>query len=174
MSQPAAPPDREIQLKTDLLRVVLGKTLSRNGIPAQWIGGEINLMSLPTGEARIEVRLSVQVDEPRLLTYLASLQADFERRLLTIAPDARIWVSGFVWTLTPDPTFEAALPTPEYWANVAADRELTAREKGARAWDRDAMARHFVDTDPGELVVDFADTQPPPRDVEDLPPPGKP
>lgn len=168
--QPSAPASTEIQLKTEILRVVLGKTLKRNGVPAQWIGGEINEMSLPTGEARIEVRLSVRVDEPRLLTYLASLQADFERRLLAIAPDAKIWVSGIVWTLNPDPTFEVPMPSAEYWQDVIADRELTARRNGARPWDREALERHFVDTDPGETALNFGDTQPPDHEPEDLPP----
>ena len=166
-----SPYDTELDLKRDLLQVVLAKTLKKNGVPPQWVSGEINAMNLPSGELRIEVRLSVQLDEPRFLGYLASFQADFERRLLSIAPDAREWVSGIVWSLTPDPTFEVALPTAEYWEHVMADRELTAREKGAMEWDRESLARHFVDTNPGELVVDFDDTNPPERDVEDIAPP---
>jgi hypothetical protein len=168
-----SPSETELDLKRDLLRVVLSNTLKKNGVPAQWIAGEINAMNLPTGELRIEVRLSVQVDEPRLLAYLASFQADFERRLLGIAPDAKQWVSGFVWTLTPDPVYEVALPTADYWEQVISDRELTARQKGAVVWDRDAMARHFLETTPGELLVDFDDTHPPERGVEDLAPPPK-
>ena len=165
------PNETELDLKRELLRVVLAKTLKRNGVPPQWIGGEINAMNLPTGELRIEVRLSVQVDEPRFLGYLASFQADFERRLLGIAPDAMQWLSGIAWSLTPDPTFEVSLPSAEYWEHVIADRELTARQKGAMEWDRESLARHFVDTNPGELVVDFDDTNPPDRDVEDIAPP---
>lgn len=166
-----SPSEAEFELKRALLRVVLANTLKRNGVPAQWVGGEINPMNLPTGELRIEIRLSVQVDEPRFLTYLSSFQADFERRLLAIAPDAKQWVCGFAWTLTPDPTFESAMPSADYWEQVMADREITARAKGAVQWDRDALERHFVDTDPGELFVDFNDTVPPERDVEDIAPP---
>ena len=169
-----SPPESDLDLKRDLLRVVLSNTLKKNGLPPQWIAGEINPMSLPSGELRIEVRLSVQVDEPRLLGYLASFQADFERRLLGIAPDAKQWVSGIVWSLTPDPMFEVALPTADYWEQVIADRELTGRQKGAVVWDRDAMERHFLETAPGDLVVDFDDRQPPRRDVEDLAPPQQP
>ena len=167
------PSESDLDLKRDLLRVVLATTLKKNGVPPQWIGGEINAMNLPTGELRIELRLSVQVDEPRFLAYLASFQADFERRLLGIAPDAKQWVSGIAWSLTPDPTFEIPLPTPDYWEQVIVDRGLTARQKGAVVWDRDALARHFLDTNPGDLVVDFDDTNPPQRDVEDLAPPPK-
>jgi hypothetical protein len=168
-----SPSESELDLKRDLLRVVLSNTLKKNGVPPQWIDGEINAMSLPTGELRIEVRLSVRVDEPRLLAYLASFQADFERRLLGIAPDAKQWVSGIVWSLTPDPIFEVAMPTADYWEQVIADRELTARQKGAVAWDREAMERHFLETHPGELLVDFDDTPAPQRGVEDLAPPPK-
>lgn len=160
-------------LKKELLRVVLAKTLKKNGVPPQWISGEINAMTLPSGEAWIEVSLSVQVDEPRFLQYLASFQADFERRLIAISPDAKQWLSRIGWTLTPDPTFEVALPSPEYWEHVVADRELTARQKGAMEWDRDTLARHFVDTNPGEVVVDFDDTNPPERSIENLAPPPK-
>jgi len=164
------PSESELDLKRELLRVVLARTLNKNGVPPPWVGGEINAMNLPTGELRIEVRLSVQVDEPRFLTYLASFQADFERRLLAIAPDAKQWVSGITWSLTPDPLFEVPLPTPEYWEHVIADRQLTAHEKGAVVWDRDAMSRHFLDTKPGDLVVDFDDSAPPKREIEDLAP----
>jgi hypothetical protein len=172
-SAPASisPADAENELRRELLRVVLAKTLKRCGVPPQWISGEVNIMNLPSGEQRIEVRLAVQVDEPRFFTYLASFQAEFERRLLHIAPDAKQWLSGIAWALTPDPIYEAPLPTPEYWGHVIADRELTARQKGAMEWDRDALARHFVDTNPGELVVNFDNTIPPDRQIENLAPP---
>lgn len=172
----APPADDELDLRRKLLRVVLGNTLKKNGVPPQWIGGEILAMTSTTGEDRIEVRLSVECDEPRFLTYLSSFQAEFQRRLLAIAPDAKHWVSGISWILHTDPAFETALPSAEYWGHVMADRELTLRQKGAVEWDRDSLARHFVDTDPGELVVDFTDTRPPDKDVEDIapPPPPKP
>ncbi len=170
---PTLAAEAELDLKRELLRVVLNKTLKKHGVPPQWVGGEINAMTLPTGEIRIEVRLSVQVDEPRFLTYLTSFQADFERRLAAIAPDAKQWVSGITWTLVPDLIFEVPLPTPEYWAHVISERELTARQKGAMQWDRETLARHFVDTNPGELMADFDDTKPPDREIENLVPPPK-
>ncbi|MEZ0310117.1 MAG: hypothetical protein ACAH21_19480, partial [Ramlibacter sp.] len=125
------PLEAELALKKELLGVVLGKTLKKNGVPPQWISGEVNAMTLPSGEAWIEVRLAVQVDEPRFLTYLTSFQADFERRLVAIAPDAKEWLSRIAWTLMPDPTYESPMPSPEYWEHVLVDRELTARQKGA-------------------------------------------
>ncbi len=167
-SQP--PSEADLDLKRELLRVVLAKTL-KNGVPPQWIGAELNTMALPSGEPWIELRLSVQVDEPRLIAFISSFQADFERRLLEIAPDAKKWVAGIVWTVTPDPIFEVAMPSPDYWEHVIADRALTARQKGAMGWDRDTMARHFSETSPGDLMVDFDDTNPPERGVEDISPP---
>ena len=167
------PSDNELDLKRDLLQIVLGRTLKKNGVPAAWVGGEINTMKTISGELRIEVRLSLRVDEPRFLTFLSSFQADFERRLLAVAPDAKQWLSGITWSVTPDATFETAMPSPEYWEIVITERELTSRQKGAMGWDRDALERHFVDTNPGEVVVDFADTVPPERGVENLAPPPK-
>jgi hypothetical protein len=171
VSHSLSPAEADLELKRELLRVILANTLKKNGVPPQWIGGEVNAMHLPAGELRIELRLSVRVDEPRLLTYLASLQADFERRLLAIAPDAKQWVSGIAWSLATDPTFEVAMPSPEYWEQVIADREVTSHQKGAIEWDRDAIERHFLDTNPGDLVVDFDDTKPPARETEDIAPP---
>ena len=165
------PSEAEQELKRELLRVVLAKTLKKNGIPPQWISVEVNAMTQPSGEVWIEISFSLQVDEPRFLTYISSFQAEFERRLLEIAPDARQWLSRIAWTVTPDPIYEAAMPSPGYWENVTADRELTARQKGAMEWDRESLARHFSDTNPGDLVVDFVETLPPDRSIENLAPP---
>jgi hypothetical protein len=158
------------ELRRELLRVVLAKTVQKTNVPAAWISGELNPMITESGEEWIEVRLSVQVDEPRLLTYLTSFQADFERRLLAGAPDAKDWLAGITWKLTPDAIYELPLPQAEYWEQVQADRLLTARQKGAADWDRESLERHFSDTNPGEMVVDFEDTRPPERDVENLAP----
>jgi hypothetical protein len=155
-------------MQRELLRVVLANTLKKNGVPPQWIGAEINVMSLPSGEPLVEIRFSVQCDEPRLLTYLSSFQADFLRRLLAIAPDADKWLSGIVWALQNDAIYEIPMPSADYWEDVQADRELTARQKGALDWDRETIARHFSDTNPSELMVNFGDTQPPDRDIENI------
>jgi hypothetical protein len=160
--------EEQMQLRREMLRVVLAKTIQKANVPAAWIGGELNPMVTPDGEQWIEVRLSVQVDEPRFLTYLSSFQADLERRLLSAAPDARRWLAGITWKLTPDAIYEMPLPQPEYWEHVQADRLLTARQKGAAEWDRESLEKHFSDTNPGEMVVDFDDTSPPERDVENL------
>ena len=99
-----------------------------------------------------------------------SCRASFERRLLSVAPDARQWLAGIAWKLTPDPIFEEPLPTGEFWEYVQADRLLTARQKGAAEWDRESLAHHFSDTNPSEFVVDFDDTNPPDREAENIGP----
>jgi len=170
---PEAAAQALLEKRKQLLRFVLAKTIQKNHVPAAWIGGELNPMVLPSGEEWIEVRLSVEVDEPRMLTYLASFQADFERRLLSLAPDARQWLAGITWKLTPDPIYEVPLPDADYWEHVQADRLLTARQKGAAEWDRESLEHHFSDTNPGELVVDFEDTSPPDRDAENIAEPPK-
>jgi hypothetical protein len=157
-----------MERRKQLLKIVLAKTIQKSQVPPAWIGGELNPMVLPNGEEWIEVRLSVQVDEPRFLTYLTSFQAEMERRLLAAAPDVRQWLSGITWKLTPDAIYELPLPQAEYWNQVQADRLLTARQKGAAEWDRESLERHFSDTNPGELVVDYEDTTPPEREVENL------
>ncbi|HUR90877.1 MAG TPA: hypothetical protein VMZ74_17465 [Ramlibacter sp.] len=156
------------ELRKELLRMVLAKTVQKTNVPPAWIGGELNAMVLESGEEWIEVRLSVQVDEPRLLTYLTSFQAEFERRLLAAAPDAKEWLAGTTWKFTPDAIYELPVPQAQYWEQVQADRLLTARQKGAVDWDRESLERHFSDTNPGEMVVDFEDTSPPERRTENI------
>jgi hypothetical protein len=157
-----------MERRKQLLKIVLAKTIQKSQVPPAWIGGELNPMVLPNGEEWIEVRLSIEVDEPRLLTYLTSFQAEMERRLLAAAPDVRQWLSGITWKLTPDAISELPLPHAEYWKQVQADRLLTARQKGTAEWDRESLERHFSDTNPGEVVVNFDDTTPPERQVENL------
>lgn len=158
----------KMELRKQMLSVVLAKTVQKTNVPAAWIGGELNVMVTPEGEEWIEVRLSVQLDEPRFLTYLTSFQAELERRLLAAAPDVRQWLSGITWKLTPDAIYELPLPQPQYWEHVQADRLLTARQKGAVDWDRESLEKHFSDTDPGEVVADFQSTSPPERPVENI------
>ena len=156
------------ELRKEMLRVVLAKTVQKTQVPSAWIGGELNTMVTPEGEEWIEVRLSVQVDEPRFLTYISSFQAELERRLLAAAPDVRHWLSGITWKITPDAIYEMPLPQAEYWEHVQADRLLTARQKGAAEWDRESLEKHFSDTDPGEVVADYQDTAPPDKPVENM------
>lgn len=156
----------KLALRKQMLRVVLAKTVQKTNVPAAWIGGELNVMVTPEGEEWIEVRLSVQVDEPRFFTYISSFQAELERRLLAAAPDVRHWLSGITWKITPDAIYEMPLPQPEYWEHVQADRLLTARQKGAVEWDRESLEKHFSDTDPGEAAADYQETNPPERPTE--------
>jgi hypothetical protein len=171
-SQYIVPSDDDVRLRKQLLNVTLRNTLRKNGIPNDWIGGETMVIKLPTGEVKIELQLAVLCDEPRFLTYLTSLQAEFVRRLLAIEPGAEDWFCGFTWRLLNEPIFEAALPAADYWEMVIADRDMTARQKGAMKWDADSLRRHFHETTPGDLV-ELSDTPSHQRGVEDIRMPGR-
>jgi len=161
------PSEEDVRLRKQLLNLTLRNTLRKNGIPVDWIGGETMVVTLPTGEVKIELQLAILCDEPRFLTYLTSLQAEFVRRLLAIEPGAEDWFCGFTWRLMNEPIFEIALPAPVYWETVQADRELTARQKGAMNWDAAALKRHFDETAPGDLV-ELADAPGHQRGVENI------
>jgi hypothetical protein len=162
---------KEVTLRRELLRFVLHDTLKLAGIPPQWVGGEATPSVDEAGQLTIEVRLILECAEPRFLYYLGAFQAAFESRLLAIEPKAWDWVSRISWSLASqrredDPDFD--MPPPEYWGHVLRDRDLNARKDGRLEWDQEALARHFEDTDPGQL--DFQPTNPPDRDEEDLHP----
>jgi hypothetical protein len=162
---------KDVSQKRELLRFVLHDTLKMTGIPPQWLGGEASPAIDEAGRLWIEVRLIIECDEPRFFQYLAAFQAEFESRLLAIDAKAWHWVSRISWSLATrreagDADFK--LPPPEHWQHVLRDREITARQQGRKEWDRDALARHFEDTDPGE--IDFENTHPPQWDEGDLHP----
>lgn len=171
MLDPAAA--KEVHLRRELLRFVLHDTLRKTGVPPQWIGGEATPAVDEEGRLSIEIRLILECDEPRFLYYLAAFQAEFEARLVVIDPQAWDWVSRISWGLGSrrepgDADF--TLPSPEYWQHVIRDREVTARQQGRKEWDREALARHFEDTDPGD--PDFENTHPPEFDEGDVHPSG--
>jgi hypothetical protein len=151
------------------LRFVLHDTLKKTGVPPAWIGGEATPAVDEAGRLTIEVRLIIECDEPRLFYYLAAFQGEFESRLLAIEPDAWDWVSRISWRLGThrepgDADF--AMPPADYWDHVIRDREATARKQGRLDWDRDALARTFEDTDPGD--ADFENTHPPQWDEREV------
>lgn len=166
---PAAMHDTpETRLRKQLLAVVLRDTIKKTGIPAAWIRGEALSVVQPDGQSKIEVQLSVAIDEPRVYYYLSSIQASYERRLQAVAPDAQAWMSRLVWRLGPDPSWEVALPDPEYWELVESDREVTSKKHGGKEWTAAELHRHFSDTNPGDFATGFGDTRPPEKEVEDL------
>ena len=162
---------REVSLRRELLRVVLHDTLRKTGVPAQWIGGEATPLLHDDGQFSIEIRLILEIDEPRLFYYMAAFQAKFEDRLLEIDPQAWDWVTHISWSLGAHREIgdaEFTMPAPDYWQHVIHDREITARQQGRKQWDQETLARHFEDTDPGD--ADFENTHPPERDEGELHP----
>jgi len=160
---------QQVHLRRELLRFVLHDTLKKTGVPAAWIGGEATPAVHESGRLTMEIRLVIECDEPRLLYYLAPFQAAFEERLLAIEPDAWAWVTRISWGLGSkrEPgDRDHAMPPPDYWEHVIRDRQVTARQQGRLDWDRETLARHFEDTDPGD--PDFESTHPPQWDEGDV------
>jgi hypothetical protein len=153
MTTPTPTPADDLQLRKQLLKVVLRDTVRSNGVPGAWIAGETKLAVQPTGETMMELQLSVECDEPRFLTYLTAFQADFNRRLLAIEPGAGEWFSALTWRLRNEPKFEVSMPAPIFWDKVSRDRE-----------DKPQVA----EPPPLPPRVDFAKTLPTPRRAEDL------
>jgi hypothetical protein len=96
------------------------------------------------------------------------LQADFLRRLLAIDESAHNWFAGLVWRLTCEPASEISVPGEDYWVAVDNDRRASAHARGDPAWDRHTLERHFSETRPDDLVVDFSDTEAPQREIKDI------
>jgi hypothetical protein len=161
---------RELGLRRELLRLVLHDTLKKTGVPPQWIGGEATPLQDAQGRLSMEVRLVVEVDEPRFLYYLAAFQADFEERLLEIDARAWDWVARIGWSLRAqreDMDDEYIMPDGEYWQHVQADREVVAAQQGRKHWEKEALARHFEHTEP-DHEPEFAPTIPPDRMTENI------
>ena len=157
----------DFKLHRRLLGTILHRTIKRSGVPAKWFGAEISFIESAKGGMKIELQIAVLCDDYRLLSYLSALQADFYRRLLAVEADAHVWFAGVMWRLTCEPEFEVGIPGKGYWDAVASDRLAHAQERGAANWDREQLDRHFMETKPDDLVVDFSDTEPPQRAIED-------
>jgi hypothetical protein len=161
----------QMALRTELLRIVLRDTLKKTGIPPQWIGGETTPWADAEGRLSLEVRLILECNEPRVLYYLGAFQKEFEATLLAMEPNAWDWVSRISWSLSghgADLEADFDLPGAEYWQAVVRDRKLVVHQEGGLKWEREELARHFAETQPGGGNADFQNTQPPMREVEDL------
>src|SRR5687767_15044801 len=69
-SQPnSASAGSQHSVRKDLLKVVLRETLTRNGIPASWIGADLLRSNSPKrgGESGVHVRLLIRHWDPRLM-----------------------------------------------------------------------------------------------------------
>lgn len=90
----SSPPDI---VRKDLLRQVLRSTLDRNGIPIEWIGGDVLKTATAAQGLGLHVRFVVRHWEPLIALHAAALEKDFEQRLLSFDPLAATWIRGFSW-----------------------------------------------------------------------------
>jgi hypothetical protein len=150
----AAHTTMDFKMQKRLLGAVLSRTIRSSGIPANWLAAEIVAFRQESG-VRMQLQITVVHDEPRLLTYLSALQAEFTRRLFAIEEYAQQWFDGITWRVTCEPLFEPAIPGAEYWEAVENDRVAYAHAQSGAAVDRPTLERYFGETAPADLVVDF-------------------
>jgi hypothetical protein len=152
--------------RRDLLRVVLGDTLQRHGIPPDWIGAELLTSTLVNGQDGLHWRLHLKHWDPRLLTYGVALQRALIECLIALDPMASEWLTGISWQFSlTDESACPAMPPPQTWsATLRAPRPHTPEHavETARAdlnkWltKRDSEFPKQLDT----LPPSWAPTQP--------------
>jgi len=104
----------------ELLRLVLGNTLTRHGIPPEWIGAEMLRATLPDRKTGIHLRLLIRHWDPRLLPHTVALQNSLIVRLLTFDVDASKWLMGVSWQFAlPDESACPPMPQPGWWTAEA-------------------------------------------------------
>jgi hypothetical protein len=107
-------------VRKDLLRQVLRATLDRNGIPIEWISGDVLKTATAAQGPGLHVRFVVRHWEPLIALHTAALERDFEQRLLTFDPLAANWIRGFSWRYElPKGTELPRLPHGGSWTSMA-------------------------------------------------------
>jgi hypothetical protein len=102
--------------RREMMRTVLRKTLTRHGIPGEWIGAEMLVASARGREPGMHWRLLVKHWDPRLLTHAVALQNSLIVRLLGYDPLAADWLMGISWQFAlPDEAPCPPMPQPGYW-----------------------------------------------------------
>lgn len=120
-------------VRKDMLRVVLGDMLTRNGIPHQWLSADMLRTSSPRREQGLHVRFLVRRWQPRLMLHGPALEQEFTDRLMALDPQANTWLMGFSWQFAlDDATGCPPLPHPGAWtapppAQVEAPQDLATK-----------------------------------------------
>lgn len=179
-SPPSRPPSTMSQpssrnaTRRELVRVALRDTLTRHGIPGEWIGLDA-LSAVTRGrEPGLHLRLVLRHWEPQLLACAVAIQKSVAQRVLLLDPLAGNWMTGISWQFAPaDESACAPLPPAGHWkalqeqairasiAARAADAALPEPDTAAgrkAALDRMLGAGHV----PGgrEAHPEFSDTRP--------------
>lgn len=106
----------QANLRRELLRNVLRKTLNRHGIPLAWINAEMLVATSRGRETGMHWRLLIKHWDPRMMTYAVALQNSLIMRLLSQDPRAADWLMGISWqyALT-DEANCPPMPYPGFW-----------------------------------------------------------
>ena len=111
-----AAPNSTHAIRKDLLRMVLKETLSRNGIPATWIGADMLRSTSKGREPGIHVRLLMYHWDPRLLLHAVAFEQNFFKRVVAMDPLAAHWLMGISWQYAMEDVSQCpALPHPGSW-----------------------------------------------------------
>jgi hypothetical protein len=119
------PPEPEIartspvelaNMRRELLRNVLRKTLNRHGIPLAWMNAEMLVATSRGRETGMHWRLLIKHWDPRLMTYAVALQNSLITRLLSQDPRAADWLMGISWQYAlGDEANCPPMPYPGFW-----------------------------------------------------------
>jgi hypothetical protein len=102
--------------RRELLRVALGETLRRQGIPASWITAEMLTATSRNRETGIHWRLVIKHWEPQLMLHTVALQNRLVGRVQMFDPMAETWLMGISWQFgLPDESACPNLPHPGSW-----------------------------------------------------------
>jgi hypothetical protein len=113
--------------RRELLRVVLRDTLSRQGIPAAWLGAEIFSHTSRHGARSLHWRLIVKHWDPRLMVHAGALQQKLIYRVMTFDPLAANWLAGVSWAFAiPDESVFPSMPHPGSWTAPPPDEKSAA------------------------------------------------
>jgi hypothetical protein len=147
-------------LRRELLRHVLRKTLNRHGIPLSWLSAEMLVATSRGRETGIHWRLLIKHWDPRLMTYAVGLQNSLITRLLSQDPHAADWLMGISWRYAlPDESNCPAMPYPGFWT---ADPGAEAEEDAPRE-----VAGGSGDVIAGPVRIATAAAAPAPRESSD-------
>jgi hypothetical protein len=115
-------------IRKDLLRMVLRETLTRNGIPAAWIGADMLRTTGRGGrDTGIHVRLLMHHWDTRLLVHGVALEQNFYKRVVAMDPLAANWLMGVSWQYAlDDPSACPPLPHPGSWTAMPAHERTGA------------------------------------------------
>ena len=113
-----SPMSQENSARRELLRLVLGDTLNRAGIPTAWIDADLLGATSRGRTPGIHVRLLLKHWDPRLIVHGIAFEHAFKKRVLTLDPAADQWLLGISWQFSLDDESACPpMPHPGIWTS---------------------------------------------------------